>query len=42
VLDTERGEVELRRTHYDVDRVHHEVVIAGLPTETGERLFEGR
>ncbi|QGN07933.1 metallophosphoesterase [Halorhabdus sp. CBA1104] len=42
VLNIETGEVDLRRTHYDVDRVHHEVVVTGLPTETGERLFEGQ
>lgn len=42
IVDTEAGEVELRRTHYDIDRVYHEVVLAGLPTATGERLFDGK
>jgi hypothetical protein len=26
---------------YDIDRVHHVVVINDLPTQTGERLFDG-
>lgn len=41
VLDTQRRTADLRRAHYDVDRVYHEVVVNDLPTQTGERLFEG-
>ncbi|MCD2201639.1 metallophosphatase family protein [Halobacterium sp. KA-4] len=41
VLDTETNDVELHRTHYNIDRVHHEIVVEGLPSKTGERLFEG-
>lgn len=42
VLDTETDDVELRRVHYDVDRVHHEIVVEGLPSESEERLFNGK
>lgn len=42
VLDTDCDEVELRRVHYDIDRVYHEIIVKGLPEETGERLFNGR
>lgn len=42
VLDTEENEVELRRVHYDVDRVHHEIVAEGLPSASGERLLDGK
>lgn len=41
VLDTETNDVELHRTHYNIDRVHHEIVVGGLPSEIGERLFDG-
>lgn len=41
ILDTDTGEVTLRRTPYNVDRVYHEIVVEGLPSETGERLFDG-
>lgn len=42
ILDTEEQDAELRRVHYDIDRVHHEIVIEGLPSQSGERLFEGK
>lgn len=41
VLDTDENDADLRRVHYDIDRVHHEIAIEGLPTETGDRLFYG-
>lgn len=41
VLDTDTNSAEIRRTHYNIDRVHHKIVIEGLPSETGSRLFEG-
>ncbi|GGL64315.1 metallophosphoesterase family protein [Halocalculus aciditolerans] len=41
ILDLASGDISLRRAHYDVDRVYHEVVVAELPAETGERLFDG-
>ena len=41
VLDTETNEVELHRTYYNIDRVYHEIVVEGLRSETGERLFDG-
>lgn len=41
ILDTEPGDVSLRRTYYNVDRVYHEIVVEGLPNKTGERLFDG-
>jgi putative phosphoesterase len=41
LLDTESGDISPRRTHYDVDRIYHEVVVSDLPSETGERLFDG-
>ncbi len=41
VLDTGTNDVELHRAHYNIDRVHHEIVVEGLPSETGERLFDG-
>ncbi|WP_418282674.1 metallophosphoesterase family protein [Halorubrum sp. DTA98] len=41
VLDTDRNEVDLRRTAYDRDRVRAAVEEAGLPSRTAERLFEG-
>lgn len=41
VLDTEANTVDLRRVHYDIDRVYHEIVVEGLPSESGERLFDG-
>jgi putative phosphoesterase len=42
VLETETGDVDLRRVEYDVEYVYDEIVAAGLPERTGERLFEGR
>lgn len=42
VLDTETNDVDLRRTYYNIDRVHHKIVLEDLPSETGERLFEGK
>ena len=42
VLDTARNAVELRRTAYDVDRVRRKIEAEGLPSETAERLAEGR
>ncbi len=42
VVDTGTNEVECRRVEYDVNRVYEEIVAAGLPERTGERLFEGR
>lgn len=41
ILNTDTGDVTLQRTHYNVDRVYHEIVVEGLPSETGERLFDG-
>lgn len=41
VLDTDESDAELRRVHYDIDRVHHEIAVEGLPTESGDRLFVG-
>lgn len=41
VLDTETNDAELRRTRYNIDRVHHQIVVEGLPEAAGERLFEG-
>lgn len=42
VMDTDRNDVDLRRTAYDVDRVRHEIETEGLPSGTAERLTEGR
>ncbi|AGN02391.1 MJ0936 family phosphoesterase [Salinarchaeum sp. Harcht-Bsk1] len=42
VLDTEENDAELHRVHYDVDRVHHEIAVEGLPAESGDRLFLGK
>ena len=42
VLDTDRNEVDLRRTAYDVDRVRREIEAQGLPSGTAERLARGR
>ena len=42
VLDTDRNEVELRRTAYDVDRVQRQIEAEGLPSRTAARLAEGR
>ncbi|WP_181691634.1 metallophosphoesterase [Natronomonas sp. LN261] len=42
VLDTAEHTVELRRTAYDIDRVKRKIATEGLPTETGERLAQGR
>lgn len=42
VLDTEANEAECRRVEYDIDRVYDEIIAAGLPERTGERLFEGK
>lgn len=41
LLNTESESVTLERTHYDIDRVHHEIVVEGLPSESGKRLFNG-
>lgn len=41
ILDTEKNEVELRRTPYDIDLVYHEIVVNDLPEESGRRLFTG-
>ncbi|SMO79625.1 metallophosphoesterase family protein [Halorubrum cibi] len=41
VLDTDAGEVDLRRVGYDVDRVAEAVERAGLPERTAERLYRG-
>lgn len=42
ILDTEANEAECRRIEYDIDRVYDEIIATGLPTRTGERLFEGK
>jgi putative phosphoesterase len=42
VLDTETGELDLRRVEYDIQTVYDEIAATGLPERTGERLFEGR
>ena len=42
VLDTAAGEVTLRRTGYDIDRVRERIASEGLPARTGERLTHGR
>ena len=42
VLDTDRNDVELRRTAYDVDRVQRKIEAEGLPSRTAERLEQGR
>lgn len=42
VLDTEANDAELRRKHYDVDRVRHQITVEGLPAESGDRLFHGK
>lgn len=41
VLDTQRGEVELRRVRYDIDRVSEAAAKAGLPERTAARLYKG-
>jgi len=41
VLDTQTGEVDLRRVAYDVDRVSEAVADAGLPERTAARLYKG-
>ncbi len=41
VLDTDRGDVELRRVQYDIDRVISKVEDVNLPVEVGTRLLDG-
>lgn len=41
ILDTDSGDATLHRTGYNVDKVYHEVIVEGLPSETGKRLFDG-
>ena len=41
ILNTEQDTVELRRTHYDIDRAYHEIAISDLPTASGDRLYDG-
>ena len=42
VMDTERGDVELRRVSYDVAAVQAAIREAGLPSELADRLSDGR
>jgi predicted phosphodiesterase len=42
VVDTDRNDVDLRRTAYDVDRVRRKIDAEGLPPETAKRLSQGR
>ncbi|MBB6090848.1 metallophosphoesterase family protein [Halobacterium salinarum] len=42
ILDTDTNQAMLRRVPYNIDEVYHEIVVEDLPTETGERLFDGK
>lgn len=41
VLEPDAGEMELRRTEYDINRVITQVEELDLPTKTGTRLLDG-
>lgn len=42
LLDTERGEIELRRLAYDLQRTQEDIRAAGLPPVLADRLALGR
>jgi len=41
VLDTTDNSVSLNRAYYNIDRTYHEIIVEGLPEQTGKRLFNG-
>lgn len=41
ILNTDSGDVELKRTSYDIDRVISRIEEVGLPAKIGSRLVEG-
>jgi len=40
ILDTTSNEISLQRVPYNIDRTYHEIIVEGLPEQTGKRLFK--
>jgi len=39
ILDTTTNKISPQRVYYNIDRAYHEIIVEGLPEQTGKRLF---